>query len=407
MDYVNFVKKILFLFLSIGLLIFFRNFVYAEDSSIQECRDNNISVERCPSFLQDKVNLLQGQAKTLSSQIAIMNSQISLTEARIEANKRQILDLTLDIDTATKKIDTLSDSLNKITEVLLNRIVATYQAGRVQPLEMLLSSRDASNLLARLNYLRIAQAHDKRLIYDVQQAKNDYTNQKEIYEAKKKKVESLKLQLEAYSKNLEQQKAAKQSLLTVTKNDEEKYQQLLAQARAEFQAIQNIVSGGGSEVEVASVTKGQKIASVVSGQSCNSGGTHLHFIVSRNGSTENPFSYLKSVDYENCSGSSCGSGDADSFNPSGNWDWPLDPRIKMNQGYGATWAIKYSWVGQIYNFHNGIDIEGSSLDVKAVKDGKLYRGSYSGYAGCRLSYVRLKHIDDGLETLYLHAYSAF
>src|SRR3989344_8860306 len=185
------IKKILFISVLLGLLVFFK------DASIMvqaaECDDKQ--GEEKVTCLENKVNDLKGQTKALSSQISIMDSQIRLTEARIEANKREIFNLTLDIDTTTKKISTLADSLNKIIGVLLNRIVATYEAGRVHPLEMLLSSRDASNLLARLNYLRIAQAHDKKLIYDVQQAKNDYANQKDIYEAKKKKIESLKLQL--------------------------------------------------------------------------------------------------------------------------------------------------------------------------------------------------------------------
>lgn len=235
-------KKIIFLLFAICLLSLFKSFVYAEDSGIQECRDNNKSVQDCPEFLKSKLNLLQGQSKSLSSQIAIMDSQIKLTEARIEANKRDILDLTLDIDTTTKKISSLQDSLNRITEVLLNRIVATYQAGRVQPLEMLLSSRDASNLLARLNYLRIAQAHDKKLIYDVQQAKNDYSNQKEIFEGKLKKIESLKKQLEAYTYQLGQEKQTKQNLLTQTQGSEANYQKLLAEARAQLSALSSFAT---------------------------------------------------------------------------------------------------------------------------------------------------------------------
>jgi len=396
------VKKILFIFflLAICLIGFFKSFVYAEDSSIQECRNNNISVQNCPSYLQGKVNLLQSQENTLSSQISIMDSQIRLTEARIEANKKEILDLTLDIDTATKKISTLQDSLNKITEVLLNRIVATYEAGRAQPLEILLSSTNVSNLLTKLNYLKIAQAHDKRLIYDVQQAKNDYVNQKDIYEAKKKKVESLKKQLEAYTNQLNQEKASKQRLLEETKGSEANYQSLLAQARAEYEAIQGIVAGKGSETEVGDVSEGSTIASVIQGQSCNSGGTHLHFIIAKDDVTQNPFNYLKSISSENCSGSSCGSSDGDSFNPSGDWNWPLEPTIKMYQGYGSTWAVKNSWVGRIYSFHNGIDIEGSSSSVKAVKSGKLYKGSY--YVGCSLKYVKLAHTDNGFTTYYLH-----
>ena len=196
--------------------------------------------------LQNKVNDLNGQANTLSSQIQIMDSQISLTEARIEANKREVLDLTLDIDTATKKISTLSESLDNITRVLLNRIVTTYEVGTVQPLEILLSSTDASNFLERLNYLRIVQDHDKKLVYDVVQAKNDYANQKDIFEAEKKKVEDLKIQLEAYTNQLNQEKATKQDLLVQTQGSEEVYQNLLAQAKAQLTAFSSFTSGAAS-----------------------------------------------------------------------------------------------------------------------------------------------------------------
>ena len=43
-----------------------------------------------------------------------------------------------------------------------------------------------------------------------------------------------------------------------------------------------------------------------------------------------------------------------------------------------------------------------SLDVKAVRSGTLYRGSYSGSGSCQLRYVRVDHDDSDLDTLYLH-----
>ena len=211
-------------------------------------------------------------------------------------------------------------------------------------------------------------------------------------------------QLEVQKKNLDAQKKAKAYLLQVTKNDEKKYQQLLARAKAEYEAIQAITAGKGVETKVGKVNEGEKIASIIQGTSCNSSGTHLHFMV-RSGTTAlNPFNYLSpNISYENCSGSSCGSGDGDSFNPSGSWNWPINGPIKFSQGFGATWAIRNSWVGRIYSFHNGIDINSeSSSTIKAVKSGTLYRGSYSGGGGCRLRYVRVDHDDSNLDTLYLH-----
>ena len=384
------IKKILFIFFLLGISVFFNKTSIIVQAA--DCDDKK--GQEKVNCLENKLNDLKGQTKTLSSQISIMNSQIRLTEARIEANKRDILDLTVDIDTTTKKISALADSLNKITGVLLNRIVATYEAGRVHPLEMLLSSRDASNLLLRLNYLRIAQAHDKKLIYDVQQAKNDYANQKEIFEGKKKKIEFLKLQLEAYSRSLEQQKVAKQQLLIATQDDEARYQQLLVVAKAE----QAVVFGGGVDSYLRDVNQGDTIGFVAShsvSPGCSSG-AHLHFEVQKEGAVQNPNNYLKSASFSYDYGS-----DSYSYygtiNPSGDLPWPLNEPVVVHQGYGSHGFAQNFYAGGI---HTGIDMDSSSSTVKAVKSGKLYGGSYNCSNG-KLYYGKVIH-DSGLVTWYLH-----
>lgn len=196
---------------------------------------------------EQKIADLQGQEKTLSSQIAIMDSQIKLTEYRIEAAQEQITSLTLDIDTASKKVNSLQKALDESINVLLNRIVATYEVGTIQPLQILLTSGNASDFLQRLNYLKLAQAHDKQLIYDTQQAKTDYANQKTIFQDKKKQVEILNNQLQTYTNQLNQEKKAKNDLLAQTKGSEATYQSLLSQVKTQLAALSNFsksVTGG-------------------------------------------------------------------------------------------------------------------------------------------------------------------
>lgn len=223
---------VLFLFLA---SIFLRP-VFAETAEELQKRINE---------LQSKITELQGQGKTLSSQIAVMDNQINLTELKIASTEQQITDLTLDIDTTTKKIGKLENSLDNLTKILINRIKATYITGTASSFQILLGSSDVSDFVERANYLRIAQAHDKRLIYDTVQAKNDYSNQKEIFQDKKKDVEALKAELEAYNSQLEQEKAAKNSLLVQTRGSEATYQTLLAQARAQLAGFSRFVSSQG------------------------------------------------------------------------------------------------------------------------------------------------------------------
>jgi peptidoglycan hydrolase CwlO-like protein len=336
-----------------------------------------------------KISTLQSQANTLSNQIAQFNAQIELTTLKIDQTKEQIVLL-------GGRIDQLEVSLDSLTEAFSSRAVETYKMARLgDPVFFLLSAPDLSEAVSRFHYLERIQESDRGLLQRLQTAQTTYQGQKADQE-------ELQKQLVKQQSDLNSQKAAKATLLAATKNDEKKYQQLLAQARAEYEAIQGIIAGRGQETEVGKVNQGDKIASIIQGSSCNSSGSHVHFIISQGGSTQNPFNYLKGADYENCSGSSCNSGDGDPFSPSGSWDWPISPRIEFAQGYGSTWAIRYSWVGKIYQFHNGIDVNSqSSSDVRAVKGGTLYRGGIGG-SGCTLRYVRVKHDEGGLDTYYLH-----
>lgn len=241
------IKKILLIFFLLGILVLSNNFLTTVNAA--DCDDK--SGQEKVDCLQNKVDSLKSQTKTLSSQIEIMDSQINLTQARIEANKRQIIDLTLNIDTAIKKIDKLQELLKQRTDIWIKRVVASYEAGGVKPIEILLSAGDVSSLLMKLNYLQIVKRNDEKTIIDVQQAQDDYTNQKDIFEAKKTELESLKRQLEAYTNQLSQEKVNKQDLLAQTQGSEATYQQLLSQAQAQLAAFSNFTSarGGASILE--------------------------------------------------------------------------------------------------------------------------------------------------------------
>ncbi len=386
------IRKILLSFFLLGLLIFINKNLSVADAA--ECDDKQDQDK--VNCLQNKVNELQGQKRTLSSQIAVMDSQIDLAEARIDATKQQISELTLDIDTADKKIDGLAKSLDNLVKVLLNRMVTTYQIGQTQPFEILISSTNATNFFSRLNYLKIAQQHDKQLIYLTQQAKNDYTNQKNIYEDKKKKVVALKTQLESYTKQLEVSKKDKQALLIVTQSDEAKYQQLLSQALAERKAIVAAFSQAVSRLnsgEGESIGKGGFVALLGNSGSPNcSSGPHLHFTILQNGSPIDPAQKLKDVSpgWDNSPDGPV------TF--TGDWDWPIS-NPSITQGYGMTYWARLGWYSG--NIHDGFDMTGSTT-INAPKSGKVIYGSTT-CSSSQLKYAAIRHDDDSsIITLYLH-----
>lgn len=351
---------------------------------------------------QTKLQQLKQQKNTLSSQIQYMDTQIYLTGLQITSTEQKIVQTGKEIDLLGSRIEGLDQSLNYLSKQLIERIVEGYKKKPLSIFSVLFDNKNANDFLNQVKYLKTAQSNNQKLLYTVQETKTNAEEQKKLREEKKTELDKLTETLTYQKQSLDNQKGQKQRLLVDTQNDEQVYQNLLAKAQAEYSAIQGIIAGAGTETKLREVKKGDNIASVIPGVSCNSSGEHLHFIVQQNSNVVNPFSFLRSIDYQNCSGSSCNSGDGDLFNPSGDLDWPLSSPIYFNQGYGSTWAVRNTWVGRIYNFHNGIDIVGSSNNINAIADGTLFRGSYA--VGCTLSYVKLIHGNSDLQTLYLHVY---
>jgi len=288
------------------------------------------------------------------------------------------------------RIDLLEVSLEALTRAFSSRASETYKMVRLgDPLIFLISAPDLSSVVSRYHYLQRIQEADRDLLIRLQQAQN-------VYQEEKTDQEDLQEQLETQKANLNNQKAAKANLLQVTKNDEKRYQELLAKTRAELEAIQAIIAGKGEETEVGSVGEGARIASVIPGSSACSTGGHLHFEVVQGGAHQNPANLLipKSVEWNN--------EPDEPFSFSGSWQWPLNDPIRITQGYGMTY---YASVLNYYGGapHTGLDmINKNDYTVKAVKPGTLYRGAI-GCGGGTLRYVHIKQ-GDGYDTYYLHVY---
>lgn len=341
---------------------------------------------------EKKIDDLRDQQKTLANAIAYLNNNIGLTNSKIAETESKLQVLEEEIKNLGLKIDDLDLSLNKISEIFASRTKETYKRSKLKPFYLFFSSSGFGDYLSKLKYLKLVQEHDRALLFELEGTRETFDQQKKFKEEKQKEFEALKQELKNQELALAQQKKDKQGLLTATKNDEKSYQEKIASLVAELEAIQGIISGKGEEVQVGEVNPGNKIATIINGNSACSTGTHLHFEVNQGGGHTNPAGYLKNLSVNYDSG-------VVPMNFSGSWDWPVDEPVRMTQEYGET---LWTRTGQLwYKFHTGIDLFSSSLMVKAVKEGTLYRGSIS-CGGGTLRYVKVDHKDSDIDTYYLH-----
>ncbi|PIX67950.1 hypothetical protein COZ41_02245 [Candidatus Shapirobacteria bacterium CG_4_10_14_3_um_filter_35_13] len=344
-----------------------------------------------------KLTVLRKQKNSLSKELDIINTTYSQTELKIKQTELSIKILTQEIDILNQDIAKLDNSINQTTLYLLERIKQSYRLSKKMPPYAFIFSHTFNDYLNQHKYISIVQLNNRQNIEKDETMQQIKKNKKQELSNKQEQLTVLEKKLSVQRIDLISQKKIKNKLLSDTKNEESRYQALLAQAQAELYAIEQILVGNGEEVEVGNVAKGDKIATVIQGQSCSSGGTHIHFMVKNNNTTQNPFSYLKNgISYQDFSV-------GDPFNPSGSWDWPIKEKIDFNQGYGKTWSVAHTWVGKIYQFHNGIDITSESdQKVYSSISGKLFRGKFNTKS-CVLKYVRVQDsANSSLSTLSLH-----
>jgi peptidoglycan hydrolase CwlO-like protein len=357
----------------VGLVSFFVKVPDASADKLQEIQQQIDEYEK-------ELSRLNAQANTLKNQINQFDAQINLTQLQIQETEERI-------NLLGGRIDTLEVSLQSLTEAFTSRANETYKMARLgDPLVLLITSENLTEAVTRFHYLQKIQEADRDLLQRLQDAQNTYV-------AEKDDQEELQTELNQQKQVLGVQKEAKAQLLEVTQNDEKKYQELLAKARAELEAIQSILVGRGEETEAGRVSSGQPIASIIPGVSACSSGSHLHFEVVKDQAHQNPASFLspKTVEWDNAPDSP--------FSFTGSWPWPLNDPIRITQGYGMTYyASQLNYYGG--SPHTGVDMVNNDYTVKAVQPGVLYRGAI-GCGGGTLRYVRVKQ-DDGFNTYFLH-----
>ena len=182
----NSMKQKLFLQIFIILFLLFVAPLFASKSVIaatcptsDPCKDTGSVFDKVSCY-NNIVNICASQRESMAAQVTYLTTKIELTSTKIVQTKEKIIKLGEEIEEISGKIDNLENSLTKITGMLIDRIQATYKHGNISYLDILLVSGRFSDFINRYKYIQTVQTHDRRLLFQLQNSKENFKDQKQL-----------------------------------------------------------------------------------------------------------------------------------------------------------------------------------------------------------------------------------
>lgn len=241
--------KFLFLVAAIFGLLFF-NFVRSRAESVDcsqltgDDKDKCEILEKKAKAYQDLIDIKNKQQHTLKDQMALIDAEQTRNKTQLQQTQTQAEQLNQQIGDLQQEISYKEDLVRYQQLILTGLLQSYYEDYQAGVLNIVLINKDFSEIFNKADYIEQSSSRVSEVLNTIRQAKIDLQNEYDDIQKKKQASEQLKKDLQSKSYNLQATEIQKQTLLSQTQGEEQKYQQLLARVEQQKLELFNFSSAG-------------------------------------------------------------------------------------------------------------------------------------------------------------------
>lgn len=229
-------KIILTCLLIVVVLVSFTTVVIADDLMDLQNRKNELNNQITEA--NEQVENIQIELTDTLKQIDNLDQKIETYQGQVDELNGKLETLQNQIKTAEEKLTNLENNYKIQRKTFQNRIVAQYEAGDVQYLDVLLSSNTLSEFISNYYLIGEIAKYDRNLLDNIDRQKNEIEKIKTTLTEREKNLKTVKENKEKTATALENAKVIKNSYAKQLTDSEKETQAKIAEYQRELDNLE-------------------------------------------------------------------------------------------------------------------------------------------------------------------------
>ena len=206
------------------------------NNQIKQNQDKMTAIQKKQQEYSDAIKKKQAEANSLKNEMAILDNRVAKAELDMNNVQNQIDEVNLEVQKTNIEIENNKEKIAKEKQNIADILKLIYKQGDEGTLEILLMNDSLTEFLNKVKYLEDMNKGMADALDSLKSSEIDLENNKVSLDNKNEELANLKVDLEQSQAAFTQQKDTKNILLSETKNSEQQYQALLAEARRQEEA---------------------------------------------------------------------------------------------------------------------------------------------------------------------------
>lgn len=241
-------SKFWYRFAMIFLILFLFKYVFAQSATtnntnnenqeqIEDKQDQIEDLQKKAESYKQMIEMKQSKAQTLQNQIDLMEGQIASLETDISRLQQQIDATATDIEGLSVQIEAKEAEITSKKELLGNVLQAYYENNQDSIMEIMLRNVTLSEFLSQPDYVAQTGVKVDEVLTSVVSARDELDRDRKKLENKKDDLKEKQGQIGEKKHYLDNEQSSKETLLTETHGEEQKYQEMLARVEQQKQEL--------------------------------------------------------------------------------------------------------------------------------------------------------------------------